>query len=76
MEVPICFEPLLLEKRKRYDKGALYIISIDRTNIYQIQFALFCCISFRSQAMKVRKNEAISLPLKIPYFPFIFTLTD
>jgi len=41
------------------------IKSIDRANIYRIQFVLFCCMSFHSQVMKVWKKweEAISLPL-------------
>jgi len=46
-----------LRTGKKYDKKH-FINSIDTANFYGTHLVIFCCISFRSQVMKVWKNES------------------
>jgi len=51
------FQSSLTWREEIRQKSILRIRSIDRANTYRIHFVLFCCISFRTQVMKIWKNE-------------------
>jgi len=51
----MCFNTLKLENGRENNKQ-YFIRSTDRANIYRIHFVLSCCMSFRSQVVKVWIN--------------------